>query len=326
MAEDTARVYVGTIGQSVWRSEDGGLKFKRCSQGLFSECHVRALVLDPSREGRLYAGTDRGLYRSKDRAETWAHLASPMDGRQIWSLAIDAEDSCVLYAGTCPAGLFRTRDGGVTWDDLDADLPDRCVGTLIIPRITCILIDPTDRRRIYAGVEIGGARVSEDGGDTWRTLTRGLSSQDIHGLVASPRAPKTLLASTNNDVNRSTDGGDTWTPLGVGRVFPWPYCRVAAAAPDDADLVYVGAGSGPPGDAGALYRTRDRGETWERMDLPIPPNSTIWNLGFNRADPTRLYAGSINGQLYRSLDSGTIWEKLPQEFGEVRALAWAPAG
>ena len=112
--------------------------------------------------------------------------------------------------------------------------------------------------------------------------------------------------------------------LGVKATFPWPYCRVAAAAPDDPDLIYVGAGNGPPGSEGALYRTRDRGVTWERLTLPVAPNSTIWNLGFNAADPRRLYASSINGQPLPEPDGGDSWSRLPHEFGEVRALAWVP--
>jgi photosystem II stability/assembly factor-like uncharacterized protein len=325
MAPDRTRVYAGTVGQSVWRSDDGGESFRRVSAGLFTECEVRALAVHPQQPSRLYLGTDRGCYRSADGGDSWEHLESPMDRTQIWSLAIDPRALETLFAGVCPAALYRSRDGGGSWERLPVEMPERCEGTLIVPRVTCIVIDPQDPRRVYAGVEIGGVRRSRDGGDSWETLTAGLSSQDIHGLAISPRAPRTLIATTNNDVNRSRDDGETWEPLQVGRTFPWPYCRAAAPAPADPDLVYVGAGNGPPGNQGGLFRTRDRGDTWEALSLPVAPNSTIWNLGFNAADPSRLYAGSINGQLYRSLDGGARWEKLPQEFGEVRALAWVPA-
>src|SRR5262249_54568082 len=160
------------------------------------------------------------------------------------------------------------------------------------PRVTCVVIDPQESRRVYAGVEIGGVRRSLDGGDTWESFTEGLSSQDIHGLAISPRQPRTLLASTNNDINRSRDDGERWEPLNARAPFPGPYCRVAAAAADDPDLVYFGVGNGPPGNQGALFRTRNRGESWERLPLPVPPNSTIWNLAMNGADPRRLYATS----------------------------------
>ncbi len=324
MAEDRTRVFVGTVGQSVWRSDDGGGCFRRVSGGMFSECQIRALLLRPDSPATLYAGTDRGVYRSDDGGDSWRHLTSPLDGSQGWSLALNPDRPDELFAGTCPAALYRSRDGGEIWQRLTVDLPDRCEGTLIIPRITCITIDPADQRRVYAGVEIGGVRRSRDGGDSWQALGEGLSSQDIHGLVVCPGPPRSLIATTNNDVNRSDDDGESWQPLGVLAAFPWPYCRGRAAAPDDPDTIYVGAGNGPPGDRGALYRTRNRGAGWEALPLPVQPNSTIWNLGFNAADPRRIYAGSINGQIFRSLDGGTCWEKLEQEFGEVRALAWAP--
>jgi photosystem II stability/assembly factor-like uncharacterized protein len=329
MAGNQARVYVGTVGQSVWRSDDSGETFKRASAGLFSECEVRALAVHPARSEVIYAGTDRGCYRSESGGDSWEHQESPMDRTQIWSLAIDRSNPQILLAGVCPAAIYRSLDGGDTWQRLQVDMPDRCEGTLIVPRVTCLTIDLDDSRRIYAGVEIGGARRSRDGGETWETLTRGLSSQDIHGLAVVPgRRPgsrRILLASTNNDVNRSLDDGDTWEPLNVGTVFPWPYCRAAASAPEDPDLVYLGCGNGPPGNQGALFRTRDGGSSWERMALPIAPNSTVWNLGFNAADPQRLYASSISGQLYRSLNGGASWQKMPHEFGEIRALAWVPA-
>jgi photosystem II stability/assembly factor-like uncharacterized protein len=324
MGEDTARVYVGTIGQSIWRSEDGGVSFRRTSDGLFSESDVRALAVHPRRSEVLYLGTERGCYRSPDGGDRWERLGSALGAAQIWSLAIDPHRPETIFAGVCPAAIFRSRDAGESWERLPVDLPDRCEGTMIVPRVTCIVFDPEDSRRVYAGVEIGGARRSRDGGDTWETLTKGLSSQDIHGLAVSPRSPRTLIATTNNDVNRSRDDGETWEPLGVKATFPWPYCRAAASAPADPDLIYVGAGNGPPGSEGALYRTPDRGASWERLPLPVAPNSTIWNLGVNAADPRRLYAGSISGQLFRSLDAGATWQKLPHEFGEVRALAWVP--
>src|SRR5512146_1512892 len=106
------------------------------------------------------------------------------------------------------------------------------------------------------------------------------------------------------------------------RAFPWPYTRACVVS---ADAVWVGAGNGPPGNQGGLFRTYDLGASWERLPLPQIANSTIWNLAFCRADPRRVYCTSISGQIYRSLDRGMSWTKLPVEFGEIRALAWTRA-
>jgi photosystem II stability/assembly factor-like uncharacterized protein len=204
-------------------------------------------------------------------------------------------------------------------------MPAECHGGApLVPRVTCILVDPVDGA-IFAGIEIHGVRRSLDDGTTWDVLGEGLSSQDIHGLAAVWNDGKrALIATTNNDVNRSEDDGETWTPLEVKNVLPWPYCRACAVSPDDKRAVWIGAGNGPPGNAGALYRTRDVGASWERMALPQVTNSTVWNFAFNVADPKRAYVSSISGQLFRSLDRGESWSKLPMEFGEVRALAWTP--
>ena len=322
---DNTRVYVGTVGQSVWRSLDGGLTFGRASNGVMSESHVRALTVHPTDPATLYLGIETGVYRSTNGADSWQPLPGPYDGRRVWSIAIDPHDPTTILVGTSPTGLFRSRDGGETWQELPAHMPAECFGGApLTPRVTCITFDPGRPGHIYAGIEIDGVRYSQDGGDTWNLYREGLSSQDIHGLVVIPTAPRTLIATTNNDVNRSTDDGRTWQPLGVANVFPWRYARAAALDPEDPNMVWVGAGNGPPGNQGGLYRTRDRGETWEEMPLPVRPNSTIWNLGFHVADPSRIYATAINGYVYRTLDRGATWEKLPHEFGEVRGVAWTP--
>src|SRR5262245_55019560 len=112
MAADGTRVYVGTVGQSVWRSDDGGESFRRVIGGLFSACAVRALAIHPQQPAVLYLGTDRGCYRSEDGGDNWEHLESPMDRTQIWSLAIDPRAPETIFAGVCPAALYRSRDGG----------------------------------------------------------------------------------------------------------------------------------------------------------------------------------------------------------------------
>jgi photosystem II stability/assembly factor-like uncharacterized protein len=323
MADQTT-VYVGTIGQSIWRSRDGGLTFARASSGVHSECDVRALLVHPEDSRLLHLGTETGLFVSHDGAGQWERVRSPLDGLQVWSLARDPGDPDVLFAGTCPAGLFRSADGGRTWQALAADMPERCVnGAPLAPRVTCITPDPRDGA-LFVGVEIAGVRRSRDGGRTWDTLGEGLSSQDVHGLACVWNGRRTLIATTNNDVNRSEDDGETWEPLRVGDTFPWPYTRACAVAAEDPHTVWVGAGNGPPGNQGALYRTTDLGHTWERLGLPQVTNSTVWSFAFNRADPRRVYVSSVSGQLYRTLDGGDTWSKLPMEFGEVRAVAWTP--
>ena len=322
--EDHTLVYVGTIGQSLWRSRDSGQSFTRASVGVHSECDVRALLIHPEDPRVMHLGTETGLFVSRDGADHWERVPSPMDGQQIWSLGRDPRRPDVLFAGTCPANLYRSEDGGVTWELLPTGMPDQCVGGApLAPRVTCILIDPADGA-VFAGVEIAGVYCSRDGGRSWDALGEGLSSQDIHGLAAVWNGKRTLLATTNAGPNRSMDDGESWTPLNLKSTFPWSYTRVCAVSAEDPHAVWVGAGNGPPGNQGGLGVTRDLGETWERIPLPKVTNSTVWNLAFHPSDPRRVYASSISGEIYQTRDGGRTWAQLPTEFGEVRALAWLP--
>jgi photosystem II stability/assembly factor-like uncharacterized protein len=134
-----------------------------------------------------------------------------------------------------------------------------------------------------------------------------------------------LLAATNNDLNVSEDDGETWRPLQIGRAMPWSYCRTLIQPCGRPEVILLGNGDAPPGSAGVVGRSLDGGTTWHLTAMPGRANSTMWNFAVHPADPQMIYAGSVSGQVYRSLDGGTSWQRLAHEFGEVRALAWAPA-
>jgi photosystem II stability/assembly factor-like uncharacterized protein len=320
------RLYVGTIGEGLWRSTDGGATFVRACDGMFVECHVRALAADPRDVRTLYLGSEQGLNRSTDGADHWARVESPLNGLQIWSLLLPPGRPDVILAGTCPSRLFLSEDGGRTWAEPQADMVRECP-RIIHTRVTTLTADPAAPDTVWAGVEIDGLRRSTDGGRTWQKVGRGLSSQDIHGLVIVPAngRPGRMLASTNNDLNLSTDGGETWQPLGVGRSLPWTYCRGLAQRCDRPEVVLLGNGDGPPGTCGVVARSADGGATWAEARMPGRANSTLWNFAVHPADPELVYASSVSGEVYRSTDGGSSWDKLAREFGEIRALAWTPS-
>jgi photosystem II stability/assembly factor-like uncharacterized protein len=319
------RLYVGTIGEGLWRSTDGGDNFVRACDGMFVECHVRALAVHPHDPRVLYLGNELGLFRSTDGADNWTRVASPLDGQQLWSLLLLPHDPDVILVGTCPSRIFRSADGGRTWEEPPVRIQRECP-RIIYTRVTCLAADPVDPETVWAGVEIDGIRRSRDGGRTWERLGEGLSSLDIHALAVVPLdgGRKHLLAATNNDLNLSTDEGQTWRPLRVGTSLPWSYCRSLAQPPDRLDEVLLGNGNGPPGSAGVIGRSTDGGLGWQTASMPGLANSTIWNFAVSPAEPQRLYASSVSGEVYYSTSGGASWEKLPREFGEIRALAWTP--
>lgn len=312
------RLYVGTIGEGLWRSLDGGDTFTRTIDGMFVECHVRALVSHPREPGTLFLGNESGLYRSDNGADGWTRVHLPVGDVQIWSILLVGD---VLLVGTCPSRLFRSGDGGRTWTEPSVRIQQGCP-RIIHTRVTTLCAHAGDPKTFWAGVEIDGVFRSRDGGQTWHAVGKGLSSQDIHAL-AFVREGK-LIATTNNDVNVSTDDGDTWTPLKLKEKLPLPYFRGLAQQAGKPDVLFLGNGDAPPGTTGLIARSLDGGATWKPAEMPGRANSTMWNFAVHPADPNLIYANSVNGQVYRSIDGGATWRKLAREFGEIRALAWTP--
>ena len=314
-------ICVGTQGQGIWRSTDGGDTWARVRQGLYGESAVRSLAVAPNDSNVIYAGVEDGIYRSEDRGESWDKLDSPMNGIPIWALAIDPVDPNVIFAGTRPSALFRSKDGGQTWKKLSVELAETCPAVRI-PRVTALLVDPVDHNNIWAGVEVDGVRRSKDGGDTWEVVNGGLTDPDIHNLTITVGPPKTLLTICPREVFSSTDDGATWSTVGAGNQVSIPYCRAVAVKADDPQVIYMGNGDSAFGGQGALHRSRDRGTTWEALTLPVKPNGTVWDLATHPSDPDFILASTINGQVFYSADAGDSWAKIGREFGEVHALAW----
>jgi len=331
------RLYVGTIGEGLFRSLDGGETFTRTCDGMFVECHVRALVVHPRDPKTLFLGNELGLFKTCDGADHWSQIESPLDGKQVWSILVMPNDPDVILVGTCPSRIFRSAEGGRTWEEPKVELRQDCP-RIISTRVTTLSADPTAPGTVWCGVEIDGLRRSRDAGKTWEKVGAGLSSQDIHSVAVIPGEPeaipgepeasapggKKLLATTNNDLNVSTDDGATWKPQGIGKVLPWPYCRGLALPVGRPGVVLLGNGDAPPGCVGLIARSTDGGATWQPAKMPGRSNSTMWNFATHPADPELVYASSVSGQVYQSSDAGASWNKLPREFGEIRALAWTP--
>jgi photosystem II stability/assembly factor-like uncharacterized protein len=319
------RVYVGTIGEGLFRSTDSGETFVRASDGLFVECDVRALAVHPANPSSLTIGTEYGLFHSSDGADFWKPVPGPLEGRQIWSILVHPVAPEVILVGTCPPSLYRSADAGQTWSLLPAVIQQECP-RIRHARVTVLLPDPVRTDVFWAGVEIDGVHHSRDGGRTWEVQGDGLSSRDVHALALVPGngRPRLLVATTNNDVNLSRDDGRTWQPLRLGSSLPWSYFRGLAQKQGQPEVLFLGHGDGPPGSCGLIVRSTDAGQTWQPAAMAVQANSTIWNFATHPADPELLYASSVSGQLFRSTDAGVSWTKLAREFGEVRSLAWTP--
>ncbi len=315
------RLYVGTIGQGVFRSLDHGESFLRAAEGMFVEVDVRALVVDPADGRTLYLGGEEGLYVSRDGADTWQRVFAPPDREAVWCVALSAGR---IVVGTCPSRVFVSEDGGKTWSGARTEMTVECP-RIRHTRVTCLLIDPDDADHLWAGVEIDGIHESRDGGRSFHRVGTGLTSTDIHGLAVVPSGSgRRFYATTNRDLNASADG-HAWHSVGIDKSLPWAYCRGISVVRGEPRTLLLGNGTGPPGWEGVIGRSTDGGETWAEAKMPSRANSTIWTFAMHDADPKLIYAASVSGQVYRSLDAGASWDRLRREFGEIRALAWAPA-
>jgi len=145
---------VGTVGTGIWISNDGGERWTRC-RGMWNETQVFALTPHPQDPKVVFAGAHDGIYRSDDGGVTFEPIASPLSGKAIWSVAFDPVQPDTIFAGARPGALFRSRDGGQTWEQLHAQFADECPNVRF-PRVLSIAVDPTDHRVVWAGAEVDG--------------------------------------------------------------------------------------------------------------------------------------------------------------------------
>ena len=253
-------VYVGLAGEGeyigaggLYRYATDNAEWQNLSKGLPSNPQVRALLMHPYNPAILYAGTNRGPYRSDDRGEHWRALEAPQQGTDVWSLAFHPNDANIIYAGYEPCAIYRSEDGGEHWKKMNTEKVVFPHITTYMPplgkRVIGMAADPSDPQDMYAAIEVGGLLASHDGGESWESITDGLyvrnNTVDLHGVQVSRAAPGTVYIITQVGMFRSRYRGRQWEHVQIDEMFPGgSYCRGLLVSPDNPHTMYLAAGAG----------------------------------------------------------------------------------
>ena len=320
--------YIGAVGGGVWRTDDYGLSWRPVTDGYFETGSIGAIRVADSDPNTIYVGTGsdgirsnviqgRGVYKSTDGATTWRFLGLKEVG-QIGAVVIHPRDPNTVYVAaqgnafkpTRDRGVYRTRDGGRTWQKVlfvsdstgATDLqmaPDN-------PNEMYAAMWRNERKpwTIISGAREGGIYKSTDGGDTWTKLTNGLpgglfGKSDLAVSPADPRRVYALIEAPEpqDGLYRSDDRGQTWrlassyNPL-LNRPF---YYTNVDADPTNADVVWVN-------DEG-FFKSVDGGQNWQRVSTPHGDNHDMW---INPGNPN-VFIQSNDGGANVTQDGGKTW-------------------
>ena len=370
---DAIQLLVGTRkGAWIYRSDEARKSWQ--VQGpIFLGSIINHLVLDP-RDGRtmlMAAATGHlgpTIFRSTDGGVTWKEAGKPpafpkgdAQARAVdhsfWLEPGHASEPGVWWVGTSPPGLFRSADGGDTWEGIEGlndhpmyldwfppesgQTPDGAI-------LNQVVIDPRDATHMYLASCSAGVLETSDQGKTWRTLNRNVETaflpesfpeygQDAHSIALAPTNPDRIWQQNHCGIYRLDRPGERWERIGnampreVGDIgfTVVPHVR-------DRDTAWVWPMDGTevwprvsPGGRPAAYRTRDGGASWERQDRGFPAEQgwfTVKRQAFcgDHGEPQGLYLGTTGGELWMSGDEGESWRQIAAHLPEIYSVVAAP--
>ena len=341
---DPNRLYAsqssGWFGQIIQRSDDGGKTWN--TPGSSPE-ELKGPEGFPKGEGNkfVYAG-DAGTHKWYDGSQ------HPWEFKRIWHVEPSLTDPDTAYAGAEDAAIFKTINGGKTWQELPG--LRQVKGHLWQPgaggmAVHTILLDPKNDRRIFVAISAGGCFRTDDGGVTWKPITKGLKSpyelpdpdaevgHCVHRITLHPTKPDVLFMQKHWDVLRSDNAGDLWQEVSgnLPSDFGFPI-DVNANEPETIYVVPITSDSlhYPPDGKLRVYRSRTGGGDWEGLGKGLPERNCYVNvlrdaMAVDQLDKSGIYFGTTGGQVYCSPDGGDNWlaiaEHLPPVYSvEVQTL------
>src|SRR6476659_5226268 len=343
---DPNRIYAsqtsGWFGQIIQRSDDGG-------QTWFQPGTPTGLpTVTP--EGMPMGESNKFVYDTSD--ETGKPLTThqfydgtphPWEFKRVWHLEPALDDPDTVYAGVEDSALFKSTDAGQTWTELSG-LRKHPSGENWQPGagglcLHTILINPDDPNRIVIAISAAGAFRTDDGGETWTPINKGLRSRElpdeerevghcVHHIAMNPSKPDTLFMQKHWHVMRSDDAGDSWQK--VSGNLPSDFGFPIEVDANDPETIYVvpiesDAEHVPPEGKLRVYRSRTGGNEWEALTNGLPQKHCYVNvlrdsMSVDNLDPCGIYFGTTGGQVYASADGGDSWNAIVHDLPPVLSV------
>jgi hypothetical protein len=294
----------------------------------------------PSRSGRPPGTPDEAAASATGQAAD----IKPESLIKVWHIVPGRPDEPgVLYAGAEPATLFISTDRGESWT-LNEGLFDHPHRGKWFPGngglcLHTILLDPSDRQRMYIGVSTGGCYRTDDGGKTWKPFNKNVRAdfnpdrfpeygQCLHKMVMHPSTPQVIYQQNHCGVYRSDNAGEDWIDIGEGHL-PSRFGFPVVVHPHDPHTVYVVLEQSDEYHMSidgqfAVWRSRDRGSSWEKLTTGLPNQAHLVVLRDAMAtddlEDAGLYMGTNTGQLFHSRNAGNSWELLADYLPPIQSV------
>lgn len=326
--------------------------------------HLKGSAVDPN---RLYASQSSAWFgqliqRSDDGGKTWRPMGNafaydgvpgthqwydgtphPWEFKRVWHLEPSPDDPDTVFSGVEDAALFRSTDGGESWKELSG-LRRHGSGSRWSPGaggmcLHTVLLDPSDPRRIFIAISAAGAFRTDDAGETWKPINRGLRSEYIpdptaevghcvHRIAMHPSRPDVLFMQKHWDVMRSDDAGESWREISGDLPTDFGFVvDVHAHEPNTVFVVPIKSDSEhyPPDGKLRVYRSRAGGNEWEPLSNGLPSRDCYVNvlrdaMGVDSLDSCGVYFGTTGGQVYASADGGETWNAIVRDLPAVLSV------
>ncbi len=271
LENDGTDIYAGTIGGKIYKSADGGLTWTRINTSMTAG-YIWSIVIDQI--GRIFAGTEQGVFVSADNGQTWN--LTTLSGKDTRALKIDANGD--IYAGTWGFGVFRSSDNGTTWASIN--------NGLVFTAVHALTFSGND---LFAGTFGGGGVYKLNKNTmTWSNLPN--SYPHIWGLESDSNG-KIYAATYGGGVSASADGGNTWSAANGS-----PNAFVYGIEIDGTGNVYASSW------AAGVFVSTDGGTSWNALGMGgfgVSSMITLPSQGTGDNPAFTIYAGASNGKIYR---------------------------